>query len=83
MLSEQAEIAPGNQTNQKVLKQYIIYDNPPLQRYVRRVGNKLAAQSHRFQSTRPQKSMKSKLKSSLQSERCNPQVTTMYNSASN
>ena len=47
LLSEQNEIALGNQTNQEVLKQYVIYDNPPLQNYVQRIGNKLAAQSHR------------------------------------
>ncbi len=47
LLSEQDEIALGRQTNQEVLKQYSVYENPALQKYVQRVGEKLAAKSHR------------------------------------
>ncbi len=47
LLSEQDEIALGNRTNQEVLNQYIVYDDPALQQYVQRIGNKLAQKSHR------------------------------------
>ncbi|MEM7027731.1 MAG: M48 family metalloprotease [Pseudomonadota bacterium] len=47
LMSEQEEIALGNKTSQEVLKQYRVYDNQALQRYVQHIGNKLAAKSHR------------------------------------
>ena len=47
LLSEQDEIALGRQTNQEVLKQYSVYENPALQQYVQDVGVKLASKSHR------------------------------------
>jgi predicted Zn-dependent protease len=47
LMSEQDEISLGRKTNQQVLQQYAIYDNPDLQAYVQSVGQKLAAKSHR------------------------------------
>jgi len=47
LLSESDELALGHKTNQEVLKQYIVYDNPALQNYVQNIGLKLAAKSHR------------------------------------
>lgn len=46
-MSEQQEIAIGQQTAQQVLTQYTIYDNLELQNYVQYVGRKVADQSHR------------------------------------
>jgi predicted Zn-dependent protease len=47
LMSEQDEIALGRKTNQQVLDQYSVYDDPALQTYVQSVGEKLAAKSHR------------------------------------
>ena len=47
LLSENDEIALGRKTSQEVLQQYIVYDDPALQKYVQDVGSKLAAKSHR------------------------------------
>jgi predicted Zn-dependent protease len=47
LLSESDELALGRKTNEEVLKQYTIYDNPVLQNYVQNIGSKLAAKSHR------------------------------------
>ncbi len=47
LMSESEELALGRKTNQAVLQQYTIYDNPALQRYVQTVGEKLAGKSHR------------------------------------
>jgi predicted Zn-dependent protease len=47
LLSENDEIALGRNTHQEVLKQYSVYENPALQKYVQDVGTKLAANSHR------------------------------------
>lgn len=47
MMSEDQEIAMGRQAHGEVLKQYQLYDNPELQRYVQDVGRKVAAKSHR------------------------------------
>ena len=47
LLSESDEIALGRNTNLEVLKQYSVYEDPALQKYVRDVGTKLAAKSHR------------------------------------
>lgn len=47
LLSESDEIALGHKTNQEVLQQYKIYDDPALQAYVQKIGNKVALKSHR------------------------------------
>lgn len=47
LLTENDEIALGRKTNLEVLKQYSVYDNPALQKYVQGVGTKLASKSHR------------------------------------
>jgi len=47
LLSEQDEIAMGRTSHQQVLKQYGVYDNKELQRYVQDIGAKLAEKSHR------------------------------------
>jgi len=47
LMSEQEEIALGRKTNQQVLEQYSVYDDPALQTYIQNVGEKLAAKSHR------------------------------------
>ena len=47
LLSEADEIALGRKTNQEVLKQYAVYDDPALQKYVQDIGSRLAANSHR------------------------------------
>lgn len=47
LLSEGDEIALGRKTNQEVLQQYKVYDNPALQAYVQNIGTKLALNSHR------------------------------------
>jgi predicted Zn-dependent protease len=47
LLSEQDEIAMGRTSHQQVLKQYGVYDNKELQRYVQDIGDRLAEKSHR------------------------------------
>ena len=47
LMSEQQEIALGQQANQQVLGQYATYDNLELQNYVQYVGRKVADHSHR------------------------------------
>jgi predicted Zn-dependent protease len=47
LLSEADEIALGRKTNQEVLQQYSIYENPALLKYVQNVGTKVARNSHR------------------------------------
>ncbi|MCZ6802367.1 MAG: M48 family metalloprotease [Proteobacteria bacterium] len=47
LLTENDEIALGRKTHLEVLKQYSIYENPALQKYVKNVGTKLASKSHR------------------------------------
>jgi len=47
LLSENDEIALGRNTNMEVLKQYSVYKDPALQKYVHDVGTKLAIKSHR------------------------------------
>ena len=47
LMSEEQEVALGRQYHQEVLQEYRVYDNPVLQDYVQRIGNKLAAKSHR------------------------------------
>jgi predicted Zn-dependent protease len=46
-MSEQQEIALGQQANRQVLSQYAIYDDIELQNYVQHVGRKVAERSHR------------------------------------
>lgn len=47
LMSEQDEIALGMKEHPNILKQYRVYDNKELQAYVNRVGQQLAAKSHR------------------------------------
>lgn len=46
-LSESWEISAGAKYHQEILKQYQVYDNPELQKYVNDIGQRLAATSHR------------------------------------
>jgi predicted Zn-dependent protease len=46
-MTEATEISIGSRNDAEVRKQYGVYDNPELQSYVQRVGQMLAAQSHR------------------------------------
>jgi len=46
-LSENWELTAGAKYHQEILKQYQIYDDPELQKYVNDIGQKLAADSHR------------------------------------
>jgi predicted Zn-dependent protease len=46
-MSESEEIALGRKTHASVMKQYTEYDNPGLKALVNRLGQELAAQSHR------------------------------------
>ena len=47
LMSENEEISIGRQNHAKIIRQYGLYDAPALQDYVQRVGDKLAAKSHR------------------------------------
>ena len=47
LMSESDEIELGRKTHASVMKQYTEYDNPELQALVDRLGQELAAQSHR------------------------------------
>lgn len=47
LMSEAQEITLGKKSHQQILKQYGVYDDAKLQAMVNRVGQKLAAQSHR------------------------------------
>src|SRR3989304_2911885 len=47
LMSEEQELALGRKTNQQVLQQYGVYDDQELNAYVKNIGEKLAAQSHR------------------------------------
>lgn len=46
-MSEGWEIKQGQRYHQEILKQYQVYDDPELQAYVNRIGQKLAQRSHR------------------------------------
>jgi predicted Zn-dependent protease len=46
-VSEEQEIAQGREYHQSVIAQYGVYDNPELQIYVDKIGQNLAAKSHR------------------------------------
>jgi predicted Zn-dependent protease len=48
-LSEAEEIEQGKAYHQTILAQYGVYDDPDLQKYVTRIGQELAANSHRSQ----------------------------------
>lgn len=47
LMSENAEIEKGRELHQEMLNQNPIYDDPELQAYVDRIGQKMAAVSHR------------------------------------
>jgi len=47
LMSEQQEVALGAQTHTSVMQQYTVYDNPRVQQPVERLGQELAANSHR------------------------------------
>jgi len=47
LMSESQEIALGRETHPQVLERYGYYDDPELQAYVSRIGERLAARSHR------------------------------------
>jgi predicted Zn-dependent protease len=47
MMSESEEVLTGKKGDEEVRKQYGIYDNPALQRYVDEVGQRIAQKSHR------------------------------------
>jgi len=47
LMSEDDEIAIGRKNHPKIIEQYGLYEDPALQRYVQRIGDKLAAKSHR------------------------------------
>ena len=47
MMSEQQEVSLGKSYHQQVLKEYSVYQEPGLQAYVDRIGQDLAAKSHR------------------------------------
>ncbi len=47
MMSEEQELALGRQEHQKVMQQFKAVDDPELQAYVTRLGEELAAKSHR------------------------------------
>lgn len=46
-MSESQEIAAGREAHPKIIEQYGQYDNPALQAYVQKVGEGVAAHSHR------------------------------------
>ena len=47
MVSEAEEIEQGRRYHKEIIANYGIYDNPALQQYVNRIGQELAAKSHR------------------------------------
>ncbi|MDP2879284.1 MAG: M48 family metalloprotease [Sulfuricella sp.] len=47
MMSESEEVRTGKKGAEEVRKEYGVYDNPALQRYVNDVGQRLAQKSHR------------------------------------
>lgn len=47
LMSESDEVEQGRRFHAEILKQYGVYDDPRLQQYVNRIGQKLARQSHR------------------------------------
>jgi len=47
LMSEDSEIALGRETHAQIIEQYGNYENNQLQRYVQRIGERLAGTSHR------------------------------------
>lgn len=47
LMSEDQELAIGRQSHAEILKEYGKYDDPKLARYVQRVGERVASNSHR------------------------------------
>ena len=47
LMSEEQEIAMGKQNHVEVMKQYKEYEDPELQAYIEKIGQKLAAAGHR------------------------------------
>lgn len=47
MMSETEEVRTGQKGDEEVRKEYGVYDNPALQRYVNEIGRRLAQKSHR------------------------------------
>ena len=47
LMSEEQELALGEQYHEKILEQYPVYEDEALQAYVSRIGQRLAARSHR------------------------------------
>mgnify|MGYP001550410501 FL=1 len=47
MVSEAEEIEQGRRYHKEIIASYGVYDNPALQQYVNRIGQELAAKSHR------------------------------------
>ena len=45
-ISDEQEVEIGRQTNQQVLNQYQLYDNPQIQQYVRELGQELISNSN-------------------------------------
>ena len=46
-ISESEEIAQGKKYHQSIIAQYGVYDDPELQAYINKIGQKLAKKSHR------------------------------------
>jgi len=49
LISEDEEISQGRSYHPEIIKTYGLYDDPELQQYVNRIGQELAAKSHRSQ----------------------------------
>lgn len=47
LITEEQEIEQGRSYHAEIIKAYGVYDDPELQKYVNRIGQKLAAKSHR------------------------------------
>ena len=47
MMTEQQEIALGAQYHEQLMKEYTVYEDEAMQAYVNRIGQELAAESHR------------------------------------
>ncbi|MCK4744313.1 MAG: M48 family metalloprotease [Sulfuriflexus sp.] len=47
LMSEDEEIAIGRENHSKIIQRYGLYDKPSLQQYVQKIGDRLAAKSHR------------------------------------
>jgi predicted Zn-dependent protease len=49
LITEDEEISQGRSYHPEIIKTYGVYDDPELQQYVNRIGQQLAAKSHRSQ----------------------------------